>query len=198
MDPMCSWCWGFYPVFTRLLENLPVDTPVQYVMGGLAPDTDEPMPEETREYVQSQWRAVSEKTGAQFNWNFWTQCQPRRATYPACRAVIAAGLQRQAAVPEMIHAIQQAYYRQARNPSDEQTLIELAGETGLDQGLFKTDLNSATVYGRLQSDFRLRNDLGVTHFPSVLLEKKGQRHWLATGDIDIGSILDRLSAISGQ
>ena len=48
-------------------------------MGGLAPDSDEPMPFAMREYVSSAWRAVEERTGASFNHAFWTECQPLRA-----------------------------------------------------------------------------------------------------------------------
>ena len=95
LDPMCSWCWGFRPVFESLLvhlsKNLPDQINVQYVMGGLAPDSDQPMPEETCLYIQKQWSAVETTLGAKFNWDFWSECQPRRSTYPACRAVIAAG-----------------------------------------------------------------------------------------------------------
>ncbi len=36
----------------------------------------------------------------------------------------------------MIHAIQNAYYLRAMNPSDTATLIELAGEIGLNKQQF--------------------------------------------------------------
>ena len=31
--------------------------------------------------------------GVRFNFDFWTHCTPKRSTYPACRAVIAARAQ---------------------------------------------------------------------------------------------------------
>lgn len=93
MDPMCSWCYAFRPVFQALLNKLPLNITIEYVMGGLAADSTEPMPQETREYVQSQWRLIEEQTSVNLNWDFWKNCQPRRSTYPACRAVIAAGQQ---------------------------------------------------------------------------------------------------------
>ena len=57
-DPMCSWCWGFAPVLDEVRATLGLDVPLRYVMGGLAPDSVEPMPPEVREYVQSAWDAV--------------------------------------------------------------------------------------------------------------------------------------------
>jgi putative protein-disulfide isomerase len=55
---------------------------------------------------------------------------PRRSTYAACRAVIAARRQNPGYEEKMILAIQQAYYLEARNPADSHTLIELASEIG--------------------------------------------------------------------
>ena len=178
---MCSWCWGFRSVFQQLITGLPPAIEIQYVMGGLAPDSDDPMPPETCEYVQSQWRLVEAQTSATFNWDFWEQCQPRRSTYPACRAVIATGLQGKEKIPEMIHAIQNAYYQQARNPSDQQTLIELADEIQIDNEQFMRDLKSTTVDELLQADFQLRTTLNVTGFPSLRLQ---QDKLIKTIDID--------------
>ena len=169
LDPMCSWCWGFRSVFDVLLKKLPDEVDVQYVMGGLAPDSDQAMPSETAEYIQQQWRRVTAKTGAEFNWDFWSECQPRRSTYPACRAVIAAGKQGKENIPDMIYAIQKAYYLQARNPSDLQTLISLAKTMGLDSEQFENDIISSEVERLLQNDFETRRRLGVNSFPTVIL-----------------------------
>jgi putative protein-disulfide isomerase len=170
MDPMCSWCWGFQPVFRRLIARLPPAVVVEYVMGGLAADSAEPMSQDTRDYVQSQWQAVEDRTGVHFNWDFWSQCQPRRSTYPACRAVIAAGMQHQDKVPQMIAAIQQAYYQQARNPSDAATLLTLATEIDLDSRRFASDLDSPELEQQLHQHFARRRQLQVTSFPSLRLQ----------------------------
>ena len=41
-DPMCSWCWGFQPVLESVRKILEGDG-IQYVMGGLAKDTSDPL-----------------------------------------------------------------------------------------------------------------------------------------------------------
>ncbi len=192
LDPMCSWCWGFRPVFEGLLDNLPDQVEIQYIMGGLAPDSDQPMPEETCRYVQKQWQLVTEKTGAVFNWDFWSKCKPRRSTYPACRAVIAAGQQDEKNIPAMITAIQKAYYLQACNPSDLDTLIALAEEIDLDVEKFKHDLISPKTEQLLQTDFKTRRKLGVNSFPTVLIDTDTGLHVLAQGDDSLDNILTRL------
>jgi putative protein-disulfide isomerase len=195
LDPMCSWCWGFRASFAQLLEHLPNDIAIRYVMGGLAVDSDQPMPEETRVYVQQAWRDVHARTGAEFNHDFWTTCQPRRSTYPACRAVIAAGLQNPAKIPAMIEGIQRAYYLQASNPSDLDTLLNVATETGLDRLQFEQDINSKHTASLLQEDFALRRKLGVRSFPSVLIEVDDEFHWIANGCLNIEQMLGNLEAV---
>ena len=106
-DPMCSWCWGFAPTITALHQQESDAFIFRYVMGGLARDSEELMPTETRAYVQSAWREVESRTGARFNWAFWETCQPRRSTYPACRAVLAAAAQNRG--PAIFDRIQRAY-----------------------------------------------------------------------------------------
>ena len=166
-DPMCSWCWGYRRTWNSLRDALPKELHVVNVLGGLAPDSDQPMPLAQRETIEGYWRDVNAETGAEFNFDFWTQCTPRRSTYPACRAVLAAG--RQSAEQDMIDAIQHAYYLRAMNPSDDSTLIELAGEMELDQDRFGADLRSPATQQALEREFDLRRKLVFRAFPSLFL-----------------------------
>jgi len=151
----------------QLRENLPEQVSWQNVLGGLAPDNDQPMPEQTRQMVQGHWRKIQSSTGTVFNFDFWTLCQPRRDTYKACRAVIAAA--RQDAEESMIEAIQKAYYLRAMNPSDPETLADLAAELGLDRPAFVEDFCSVDTEAELRRQFLLRDGLNVRSFPSLVL-----------------------------
>ena len=166
-DPMCSWCWGYRRVWDQLRGALPDSVKVVNVVGGLAPDTDQPMPLEQQKTIAGYWKKIAEQTGAKFNFDFWEECQPRRSTYPACRAVVAA--RKQDAEQAMIDAIQRAYYLRAMNPSDNSTLITLAGELGLDDKPFAADLVSPEIQAALEQDFALRRRIGVFSFPSLVL-----------------------------
>ena len=165
---MCSWCWAYRPGMLLLRENLPAQVTWQNVLGGLAPDSDEPMPEQTRLMVQAHWRQIEATLGTRFNFDFWTRNQPRRDTYKACRAVIAAANQH--AEEHMIESIQKAYYLRAMNPSDPLVLVELAAELGLDRALFVEDLASAQTETELRCHLQLRDKLMVRSFPSLVLE----------------------------
>jgi len=167
-DPMCSWCWAYRPAMLLLREKLPGQVAWQNVLGGLAPDSDEPMPEQTRLMVQGHWRRIEYTLGTGFNFDFWTRNQPRRDTYKACRAVIAASYQH--AEERMIESIQKAYYLRAMNPSEPLILEDLAVELGLDRGRFVEDFGSAQTEAELRSQLLLRDRLMVRSFPSLVLE----------------------------
>jgi putative protein-disulfide isomerase len=176
-DPMCSWCWGFAPVLRKLSNALPEGLPMTRLLGGLAPDTDKPMPLELQKRLAQFWRTIQARIpGTEFNFDFWTQCQPRRSTYPSCRAVIAARLQGREFDHLMTTAIQRAYYLQARNPSDEDVLIDLAQELGLDREIFAQQLVSVAVDQEFTRERIRCRELGLNSYPSLLLETGDERH----------------------
>ena len=176
-DPMCSWCWGFRPALDELLNSLGVankdihgDINIVRLVGGLAPDSDEPMPEEMKQHLSAIWRTIQQHVpGTEFNFDFWTECAPRRSTYPACRAVIAARNQGIENDDKMTLAIQQAYYLGAKNPSDNDVLVELAREIGLNKDVFKEDLVSDGVNQTLNDEINFSRRMGVQGFPSLML-----------------------------
>lgn len=168
-DPMCSWCWGFKPTLDELLANLPDSVKVQRILGGLAPDNDQPMPLATQQMLQQTWQRIQEVIpGIAFNYDFWTQTQPRRSTWPSCRAVLAARQQNEAFEVPMITAIQEAYYLNARNPSDTDTLVSIAEETGCDAGQFADYLHSDAARKELDSERLMAQQLGAQGFPSLV------------------------------
>ena len=190
---MCSWCWGFQTELEKLRASLPKDVSLQFVMGGLAADSNEPMPAEIQSYVQQAWREVHKHTGAVFNWDFWEKCQPRRSTYPSCRAVLTAGLTSTEHERSMFEALQRAYYLEARNPSLEVTLIELASEIGLDVQRFTEDLRSPCVEELFREHRARRRSLGANSFPSLVLEEaNGESRCIMRGSGTASEILAQL------
>ncbi len=172
-DPMCSWCWAFRPLWTEIVAGLPGNVTAQRVLGGLAPNTDQPMPVEMQSKIKGIWQSIQQTVpGTPFNFDFWEKCTPRRSTYAACRAVIAARKQNSENEEAMILAIQQACYLEARNPSDLNTLVDLANEIGLDSNLFCADMHSPTVNQALMQEIEFTQKLNVKSFPTLLLENK--------------------------
>ncbi len=168
---MCSWCWGFRPIAQTLFGQLPAGVSRRNVLGGLAPDSDVPMPRAQRHKVIGHWRRIESLLGTSFNHDFWTKCEPYRSTYPACRAVIAAA--RQGREEEMILAIQKAYFLEARNPSEIKTLKFLAKKLRLDTVQFAQDMDSKATEQALQEQVAFSRRLRVNSFPTLALDREG-------------------------
>ena len=202
-DPMCSWCYAFDSSLTALQKELPDFIRIKKIVGGLAPDTTNPMPVELQQKIQETWRRIEQTVpNMQFNYDFWIINTPVRSTYPACRAVLAARQQGADFEDKMIGAIQTAYYQKAKNPSLESTLLECALEVGLDANRFADDLTSNEIEEVLQNEIRKARKLGVISYPSLLLEHNGRLFPVTVDYLDhetmireIVSILDNPPAV---
>ncbi len=193
-DPMCSWCWGFSCTWMLIKRRLPSLLAIRYVLGGLAADSDEPMPKELQVKIEETWRSIQKVIpGVEFNYEFWQRCQPRRSTYPACRAVLAAKKQDISNELKMIEAIQKAYYLQAKNPSDEEVLISLSKRLGMDEKQFACDLNSIEIKQQLKNDIALYHQLsvetGMSGFPSLILKVDDSLHPIPRNYVDAKATL---------
>jgi putative protein-disulfide isomerase len=196
-DPMCSWCWAFRPFWKEIVAGLPDSVSNQRILGGLAPDTDQSMPADMQTKLKNVWLKIQQVVpGTPFNFDFWENCTPRRSTYRACRAVIAARQQAPEFEETMILAIQTAYYLQARNPANSSTLIELASEIGLDCALFSLDLESSSVHAALSKEIAFTRELAVNGFPALLLERAGIFTAISIDSFDSKAVLKQIKHLS--
>jgi len=195
-DPMCSWCYAFKQSLSGLQQALPTEINLIYVLGGLAADSNEPMHETMQNAIQQAWQRI-EKTvpNIQFNYDFWAVNTPIRATYPACRALLAARKQSSEFELKLLQAIQQAYYRQAKNPSLALTLEQCAIEVGLDMNNFIIDLNSAYIENQLQAEIKFSRSLGVSSYPSLRLCLNEQQFTINIDYLNHRTMIDQIMAI---
>lgn len=195
-DPMCSWCWGFKPVLQQLIQQLPAEIQLQYVLGGLAADTDQPMPSEMQQQIAATWKHIQQVIpGTEFNFDFWTRCQPRRSTYIACRAVIAAEQMQTGKGLAMLDAIQTAYYLQAKNPSDATTLVTLADELGLDVTEFEQRLDAEQTQQTLKQQINFARSIGADSFPSLYLQHQDDYHAIVLDYNHADIILEHINSV---
>ena len=193
---MCSWCWGFETTKKQLFSSLPEALGVHRLLGGLAADTDQPMPGDMQLHLQKTWHHIEEKIpGVRFNFDFWHHCQPRRSTYPACRAVIAARQQGSEYDEVMTAGIQRAYYQQARNPSENETLMEIAEEIDLNAARFSRDLHADTTEQALLKEIRLSRTLQADSFPSLVLQIDDATWPIAIDYLDASPMLELIEML---
>ena len=190
---MCSWCWAFKPTWEKVKSKLLGQMEIIYLLGGLAPDSNQPMPTETLEYVKGNWKRIQEMIpDTRFNYDFWTFCEPKRSTYPACRAVICAKQQHPDFENLMIYGIQKSYYLEAQNPSNEDVLIDIAKKLGLDIDKFKIDLKSSQVNEILLNEIKLARSIDINSMPSLVLQINGTLKGIDIDYLDANYIVKQI------
>ena len=190
---MCSWCWAFKPTWDRVKEELLGQVKVNYLLGGLAPESNQPMAIETRKYVKGNWKRIQEMIpDTRFNYDFWTSCEPRRSTYPACRAVICAKQQHPDFENLMIYGIQKSYYLEAQNPSNDDVLINIAESLGLDIEKFKMDLKSSQINEILIDEIKLTRSMDINSMPSLALKINGTLKGIDIDYLDANYIVKQI------
>ncbi len=193
-DPMCSWCWGFSNTLEELLGSLPKHIKVKRLLGGLAADSDVPMPVSMQQQIKSNWQRIEDTIpGVKFNFDFWEKAIPRRSTYPACRAVIAARQQGDKYDLFMTKAIQRAYYQEARNPSNNSTLITLSQELRLSVARFEKDFFSEQVENELIKEIAKARELYAESFPNLVLEFNNKTFTIHLNYTDSQSMLNEIN-----
>jgi len=194
---MCSWCWGFKPTWQALQKALePIiesgDLSINTMLGGLAADSDTPMPQQMQTMLQGTWERIANQLGTEFNFDFWTQCQPRRSTYPACRACLVA--RDHNLESDMMSAIQEAYYLNAQNPSDVETLSNCAEHIGLNPTEFTKAMQHTKEQGLLEKEINSARNLGLNSFPSLVVLKGDKLVHIPLDYQDMTSMLNSIKA----
>jgi len=150
------------------------------------------MPMAMQEFLQSTWKKIERELGSQFNHDFWRNCTPRRSTYPACRAVIIA--REYLLETQMLEAIQKAYYLEAKNPSNNDVLIQLAQSLGMDSGEFEQQLTSDNININLLAEINLIQKMPIQGFPSLVLYKNDQYYPIEIDYHDFKTTLETIKS----
>ncbi len=195
-DPMCSWCYAYKPTLDKLREHLDKDIVFKHVVGGLAKHNEEPMPKDQREMIESIWYQIEKEVGTKFNHDFWKDCTPRRSTYLACEATMIAREYKKE--DKMIEAIQEAYYKNAQNPSDLGTLCKLASNIGIDENNFKTKLINQNMDKKLHQELDFRRYLEVRVFPSLVLVHNNVKYPIKIYYNDYEKSLEQINNITNE
>lgn len=168
-DPMCSWCYGFVPVFEDVKTNYGADLKIQIVAGGYSPGNKNVMSNNSKEMLLLTWKKVHEVTGAEFDYamKFATQdfCYD---TEPSSRALnVVQKLNYEMEWP-FLKAMHVSFYAKNQDLTEESVLADLAEEHGIDQHQFLLSFRSDDMIEQTKEGFLFSRKLGVRGFPSLV------------------------------
>lgn len=180
-DPMCSWCWGFMPVIEKIRSEYSGRFKLELLLGGLRPGTKDPMPPAQRQEILHHWEAVHRTTGQPFRFE---GALPEGFVYdtePASRGVVAVSLINPDAVFPFFKAVQTAFYAEQQNVTSSAVLAQLAGNMRVDTQRFAQIFESDTAKNLTREHFHRSRRLGVSGFPTVIMEDGGGYSFLTRG-----------------
>ncbi len=167
-DPMCSWCWGFSPVLEEMRKLYDNQVSFQLLLGGLRPGNTERFDESRRTYILQHWKAVHERTGQPFNFDFAMEPTFTYDTEPASRAVALTRKLMPGKEWEFFKRVQEAFYVDNADVTKGECLEELATLLGMDASSFRKLFQLPESKQKVWEDFDQARQLGVDGFPTLI------------------------------
>lgn len=205
-DPMCSWCWGFSPTFSRLLELHPV--PVTVKAGGLRPGPSAKDLDATMiGHLEHHWNQVAEASGQPFNYDLFAWKGWRYDTELPCMSTLA---MRELDVEDAnstttvawLKLLQQAFYHENIDITDisvyPELLKRLNSDVVKDNDAFIKRLSEESLKTDTYQEFAEMRQMGVNGFPTLILDYEEKLYALATGFSPLHTIEARLEHYLNQ
>ncbi len=173
LDPMCSWCWGFTPVMEQLHITHSDCYDFSLVVGGLRTKGEMIWDASSKGYLKGHWEQVANRTGQSFSNALFEKEDFIYDTYPACKAVVTIrelfGMQ---SAFEYLHLIQERFYTQGEDITNQKFLTDLVRSIDLETEAFKLFYESDRAELLMRHDFAKARSMGANAFPSVVVIDK--------------------------
>ena len=190
-DPMCSWCYGIAPEYTKLLDEFEGKASFELVMGGLRPYNQQKMPE-LKSFLTEHWHEVYERSGQEFNYDILDNANLNYDTEPPSRAtVVVRGINPKQEIA-FFKKSQVLFYLDNKNMELAESYYELLDELGIDKTQFTELFNSDEMKQAIKADFARAGELGVNSFPTILLEYEGKYQVIARGYSTADKMIKRI------
>ncbi|MFT5532341.1 MAG: putative protein-disulfide isomerase [Burkholderiaceae bacterium] len=199
-DPMCSWCYGFGPELTSLLDGLP-GLSIDIVLGGLRAYNSDRMDDSMKTELMTHWKKVHETSGLPFSDHAIEQPGFIYNTEPACRAVVAARTLAPHASLAVFNAIQQAFYVDGRDVTQGAVLADIASTTLTTAGIpteaeaFETLWASEKIVLATHADFVQTKAWKINGFPMLVLERNGRLDLVTSGYLRMPALVEQLQTL---
>ncbi|MFZ6723897.1 DsbA family protein [Undibacterium sp. MH2W] len=206
---MCSWCYGFGPELTALMNETP-NASLEIIVGGLRAYNKQAMDDAQRTMIRGHWQHVAEASGLPFSDVGMTQPGFIYDTEPACRAlvatkIIADHLNGQQLL-QVFHAIQAAFYAQGRDITQTSVLAEVVvnalnnidGEDSYDQESFIETFVSPQCMSDVRAEFEQCQRWGIRGFPGLLIVHNEALHMIAAGYTKITELRAAIKHVLSQ
>lgn len=184
-DPMCSWCWGFSPIISKIKEKYKDKLKISLLLGGLRPGPSAPISDESRNEIFHHWHDVHKRSKQPFDFD---GALPDGFVYDTelpSRAVIAVSEIKPEVTFEFFHNLQEAFYANQQDITNIDILTGLAKKLDVNSEKFLEKYADETVKEKTKAHFMRARQAGVTGFPTCVLQLESEHKLLSSGYMEL-------------
>ena len=142
--------------------------------------------------IAEHWNHVNERTGQPFDMSFFDRNEFVYDTEPACHAVCVVRVLKPGLTLLYLSALQEAFYTENRDITDEAVLCEIAEGLRIDGARFLSLFKDVMSVYETAGDFHMARQMQVTGYPSIVLNKGDQYAMLTAGYQPLEDLLPAL------
>lgn len=188
-DALCGWCYGFSKVFHHFYDRHESDMQFHVLSGGMITGDREGPIGEVAGYIKEAYKDVEKRTGVEFGDKFLNDILEDGTThFTSVRTAVAMTVMKLSnpakQVPYALR-LQQAIYRDGIAPTDDMAFAEIASNFGQETAEFLALMKQDRVLERTEKEFDAVKQMGVSGFPTVIVQMGEKAVPIARGYTDL-------------
>jgi predicted DsbA family dithiol-disulfide isomerase len=167
IDPLCPECWALEPTLKKLQIEYGDYFKIRHVLSARLTSLNA-LKKKKPSNIAEVWEHTASRTGMSCDGDVWFE-NPISTPYAASIAIKAAELQGKKAGIRFLRKLQELLFLEKQNIANEDVLVQIAKDIGLDVKEFKKDLHSNSAAYAFQCDLKITSEMDVEKSPTIVL-----------------------------
>jgi len=184
-DPLCGWCYGFSPVIEKLQNQFGEALDFDVISGGMIVGERVGPIGVVVSYIKQAYKQVESMTGVRFGEKFINNTLEEGTAIfdsePPSRVMTVLKQHNPARSVDYAGLIQKAIYKDGIAPTLPHAYLPYVEKEGMDAQKFLTLMDDSDIAKKTQDDFRYSGQLGVSGYPTLVLQADQEYHLIARG-----------------
>lgn len=201
-DPLCSWCFGFSPVISKLYKRHKANIDFRVLTGGMVLGEQEGPIGNLPKAVKEGFATIEETTGVTFGQDFKTNLlvpgTAQLTSLPGALAMATFRIYQPDNTVPFAARIQQAIYKEGLAPAEAKTYGHCAEDFGMNSTDFMKLMVAKDKLEIVKKEFEVVKQWGIRGFPTVVYQKGDKGQILSRGYMPLEKIEENLKIVQEQ
>ncbi len=148
-----------------------------------------------KDFLHEHWEEIGGLTGQPFSYDILENENFIYDTEPACRAVRVVRELKPEVELQYFKDLQTAFYKDNRDITNFNVLADIARKHGLNIAVFENLFLSEPMKSAVKDDFMEAKNRGITGFPSMMVFKNGEGHYVSRGYGKAEKLIEKIAAL---